>query len=47
MHGTTILWRRVDRPGHESARLWREGAEWRLDGAAVFAHESQACQLGY
>lgn len=42
-----ILWRRVDRPGHEACRLtaleagWpRERRGWRLEGSAVFAHGS-------
>jgi hypothetical protein len=42
-----ILWRRLDRPGHESARLFFENALWRLTGAAVFAHEGQPCRLDY
>jgi len=43
----TILWRRLDRPGHESARLCSTGAGWRLVGAAVFPHEGRACRLDY
>jgi hypothetical protein len=43
----TILWRRLDRPGHESAALSRSGSEWRLEGAAVFSHERRACRLDY
>jgi len=43
----SILWRRLDRPGHEAARVSRAGAGWRLDGAAVFAHEGAACSLAY
>jgi hypothetical protein len=47
MPDQTILWRRLDRPGHETARLSRRGAEWILTGAAVFAHAGQPCRLDY
>jgi uncharacterized protein len=40
---TSILWRRLDRPGHEAARL--EGT--RLVGAAAFVHDGQPCALAY
>ena len=43
----SILWRRLDVPGHESARLAREASGWRLDGSAVFAHEGRPCRLSY
>jgi hypothetical protein len=43
----SILWRRLDRPGHESARLSSHGPTWRLAGAAVFAHDRQPCRLDY
>jgi hypothetical protein len=43
----SLLWRRVDRPGHECARLSRLGAEWHLSGCAVFLHEARACRLDY
>ncbi|HET7233018.1 MAG TPA: putative glycolipid-binding domain-containing protein [Longimicrobium sp.] len=43
----TILWRRVDGPGHESARILRQGDGWMLEGSAVFAHEGQPCRLDY
>lgn len=42
-----ILWRREDRPGHESARISRDGGGWVLAGAAVFAHEGRPCRLDY
>jgi uncharacterized protein len=38
-----ILWRRLDVPGHESARL----VDRYLIGTAVFLHESQPCRLDY
>jgi hypothetical protein len=42
-----ILWRRLDHPGHESARLVRQGSAWYLSGTAVFAHDRQPCRLDY
>lgn len=42
-----ILWRRLDRPGHETARLVHAGDGWRLAGAAVFVHEGRPCRLDY
>jgi hypothetical protein len=43
----TILWRRLDRPGHETARLERDGEHWVLTGAALFLHEGRPCRLDY
>lgn len=42
-----ILWRRLGRPGHESARLTVQGSQWHLGGTAVFLHEGQPCRLDY
>jgi uncharacterized protein len=47
MKSHTILWRRLDQPGHESCRLSFRDSEWRLAGTAVFAHEGRACRLDY
>ncbi len=47
MTGGVILWRRLDRPGHEAARLDPENGMWRLRGTAVFAQEGQGCRLDY
>lgn len=47
MTSATILWRRLDRPGHEAARLVALDSGWRLAGAAVFAHDGQPCALDY
>ena len=47
MTSHTILWRRLDRPGHESARLTSRPDGWHLEGTAVFAHEGRACRLDY
>jgi uncharacterized protein len=43
----SILWRRLDQPGHESARLLSRQSEWHLAGTAVFAHDGQPCRLDY
>ena len=45
--GEAILWRRLDRPGHEAARLSKRGGGWDLSGTAVFAHEGRPCRLDY
>jgi hypothetical protein len=44
---TEILWRRLDRPGHEAARLVDKDSQWELSGTAVFLHERQPCRLDY
>ncbi len=43
----TIVWRRLDHPGHEFARLFREAGGWRLSGAAVLVMEGVSCSLDY
>src|SRR4030081_2642259 len=43
----SILWRRIDRPGHEYAALGREDSSWSLTGVALFQHESVPCRLDY
>lgn len=43
----TILWRRLDQPGHEAARLWSHESSWHLAGTAVFAHDQQPCLIDY
>lgn len=44
---STILWRRLDRPGHESARLteWPHSRE--LEGAATFVESGLPVRLDY
>jgi len=42
-----ILWRRLDQPGHEVARLVFRQSCWHLSGTAVFAYDQQPCQLDY
>jgi uncharacterized protein len=51
MADLSILWRRLDQPGHESARLVQQASQWQLSGTAVFAHSFahnwQPCRLDY
>lgn len=47
MTSFSILWRRLDRPGHESARLSAREDQWHLAGTAVVAHDGQPCRLDY
>jgi uncharacterized protein len=43
----SILWRRLDQAGHESAHLFFQNSTWHLAGTAVFAHNQQPCRLDY
>ncbi len=43
----TILWRRLDCPGHDSCCLWKSGDGWQLSGTAIFLFEQQPCLLSY
>lgn len=43
----SMLWRRLDQPGHESARLVYEHPSWHLSGVAVFVYDGQPCRLDY
>ena len=44
----TLLWRRLDAPGHDACRLDRNDTSWQLDGAAVFKHgDGRIAQLHY
>jgi hypothetical protein len=43
----SILWRRLDTPGHDACRLDRRAAGWRLEGTAVFRHEGVPARLAY
>jgi hypothetical protein len=44
---SSMLWRRLDQPGHESSRLAHAQSRIVLAGTAVFDHEQQACRLDY
>ena len=43
----TILWRRIDQPGHDAARLWETAVERTLEGTAVFSEGGKPCRLDY
>jgi uncharacterized protein len=43
----SVLWRRIDAPGHEVARLSRAGTKRFLQGTAVFAHDGEPCRVDY
>jgi hypothetical protein len=45
--GPTILWRRLDTPGHDACRLVKQGDAWRIEGAAVFRQEIGPTALVY
>ena len=44
---SAILWRRLDQPGHEAARLSQTDAGYQLGGTAAFAHDGRPCRLDY
>jgi hypothetical protein len=43
----SILWRRLDTPGHDACGLIEADAGWRLAGTAVFVHEGAPARLDY
>ena len=43
----TMLWRRLDVPGHDSCRLAATATGWILRGTAVFRHETGPAHLTY
>ena len=47
MHADSILWRRLDTPGHDACRLLERGDAWRIEGAAVFRHKAGTVALAY
>lgn len=47
MQASSILWRRLDHPGHESAILFLRDISSHLHGTAVFLHEQLPCRLDY
>ena len=44
---TTILWRRLDLPGHDTAALTRTPDGWHLSGVAVLAESDRPCRVEY
>jgi hypothetical protein len=47
MDRATILWKRLDQPGHDSATLAFESPHWRIAGTAIFARDRRPCRLDY
>jgi hypothetical protein len=45
--GETILWRRVDLPGHEIATIIPDPDGWRLDGVALLSESGRPCRIEY
>lgn len=43
----TIVWRRVDLPGHEIATIARHGGGWRVEGVAVLVESERPCRVEY
>ncbi len=43
----SILWRRLDTPGHDASALVQLATGWRIDGAAVFRHAGAPARLHY
>ena len=44
---TSILWRRLDQPGHDSARLTEDSTGAVIEGTAVFSESGRPCRLDY
>lgn len=47
MNASSLLWRRLDTPGHDACRFERLESGWQLDGTAVFRHNGAPAQLSY
>jgi uncharacterized protein len=43
----SILWRRLDSPGHDSLRFFFDDMQWHVEGTAVFGHDRLPCRLDY
>jgi uncharacterized protein len=43
----SILWRRVDAPGHDACKLEDRRSGWRLQGAAIFRHSIGPASVSY
>lgn len=43
----SLLWRRLDSPGHDACRFEGRDSGWELDGTAVFLHEGAPARLSY
>ena len=43
----TVVWQRLDTPGHDAAELKSAVSGWRLEGIAILTHEGRPCRLSY
>lgn len=43
----SVLWRRLDNPGHDACRLQQRDSGWTLDGTAVFRENDLPARLTY
>lgn len=43
----SIIWRRLDTPGHEAVHVYCDEDGWYLDGSTVFLHEGNPCRIEY
>ena len=43
----SILWKRLDTPGHDACTINRNNTGWKLCGTAVFRHEGHPARLSY
>jgi hypothetical protein len=43
----SMIWRRMDTPGHEAVRIYEGEEGWYVDGAAIFLFEKKPCRLEY
>jgi hypothetical protein len=44
---SSMLWRRLDLPGHDACRLWQQANGWHLQGSAVFRHHNGPAHVCY
>jgi uncharacterized protein len=45
--GASILWRRLDTPGHDACRIEQTNDGWTIEGIAVFRHETGPASIEY
>jgi hypothetical protein len=43
----SMLWRRIDVPGHDTCRLEQEDTGWKLEGTTVFGHRTGPASISY
>jgi uncharacterized protein len=47
MTADSILWRRLDSPGHDACRLEQHGSGWQVEGTTVFQLGGRPAHLSY